>query len=142
MTRVLKLLLTVLVTILALGCTQCPEELNGKRIGEPQFEEYAGVFRLYPAADLRCGDAPEGYEPFYISHYGRHGSRYVIDANQYEDVLDVLSQAAQDGKLTEVGQSVYERYRDVYPSLKWREGELSKIGVAQHKLIAKRMYWS
>ena len=142
MTRVLKLLLTVLAAVLAIGCVQCPEELNGKRIGEPQFEEYAGVFRLYPAADLRCGDAPDGYTPCYITHYGRHGSRYVIDANQYEDVLNVLKTAAADDKLTPLGQSVYERYDEVYPLLKWREGELSRIGVEQHKLIAKRMYWS
>ena len=137
-----KTIVAVLATALAFGCAQCPKDLNGKRIGEPQFEEYAGVYRLYPAADLRCGDAPKGYTPFYITHYGRHGSRYVIDANQYEDVLKVLCKAAEDGKLTPEGQSIYERYSEVYPHLKWREGELSKIGVAQHKLIAKRMYWS
>ena len=106
MTKVLKLLVSVLVAVLAFGCTQCPDDLNGKRVGEPQFEEYAGVFRLYPAADLRCGDAPDGYDPFYISHYGRHGSRYVIDADQYEDVLNVLKTASADDKLTPLGQSV------------------------------------
>lgn len=137
-----KIIVAVLAAVLMFGCAQCPKDLNGKRIGEPQFEEYAGVYRLYPAADLRCGDAPEGYTPFYLTHYGRHGSRYVIDANQYEDVLKVLSKAAEDGKLTPLGRSIYERYSEAYPHLKWREGELSKIGVAQHKLIAKRMYWS
>ncbi len=142
MKRVFKLLLTALVAALAFGCAQCPGDLNGKRVGEPQFEEYAGVYRLYPAADLRCGDAPDGYTPCYVTHYGRHGSRYVIDANQYEDILKVLRKASEDGKLTQLGQSVYERYSEVYPKLQWREGELSKIGVEQHKLIAKRMYWS
>ena len=24
--------------------------------------------------------APKGYKPFYISHYGRHGSRYAWDS--------------------------------------------------------------
>ena len=137
-----KTMVAVLTTVLAFGCAQCPDDLNGKRVGEPQFEEYAGVFRLYPAADLRCGDAPDGYEPIYVSHYGRHGSRYVIDEKQYEDVLSVLTAAAEAGKLTELGQSIYQRFSEIYPLLKWREGELSKIGVEQHKLIAKRMYWS
>lgn len=143
MKRLIKIIFPALLILVAVGCAdKCPCDLNGKRIGEPQFEEYAGVYRLYPAADLRCGDAPEGYTPFYITHYGRHGSRYVIDENQYESVLNVLTAAAQAGKLTELGQSVYQRYSEIYPLLKWREGELSKIGVEQHKLIAKRMYWS
>ena len=28
--------------------------------------------------------APKGYVPYYISHYGRHGSRYLIGANSYD----------------------------------------------------------
>ena len=27
-------------------------------------------------------DAPRGYEPFYLSHFGRHGSRYETSPNQ------------------------------------------------------------
>ena len=143
MKRLIKIIIPALLILVAVGCANtCPSDLNGKRVGDPQFEECAGVYRLYPAADLRCGDAPKGYTPYYITHYGRHGSRYVIDDEQYEKVLNVLTTAAEEGMLTELGQSIYQRYNEVYPLLKWREGELSKIGVEQHKLIAKRMYWS
>ena len=142
MKKITQIITLVVAALVVVACSDPAKELNGKRIGNPQFEEFAGVYRLYPAADLRCGDAPEGYTPFYITHYGRHGSRYVIDEKQYEAVLNVLVKASEDGKLTSLGQSICDRYNEVYPLLKWREGELSKIGVEQHKLIAKRMYWS
>lgn len=28
--------------------------------------------------------APKGYKPFYLSHYGRHGSRYMIGKKAYD----------------------------------------------------------
>ena len=28
--------------------------------------------------------APKGYKPFYLSHYGRHGSRYMIGKQAYD----------------------------------------------------------
>ena len=31
--------------------------------------------------------APKGYEPFYMSHYGRHGSRWLINDNDYLNVI-------------------------------------------------------
>jgi hypothetical protein len=34
----------------------------------------------YPGpAQEQLTPSPEGYEPFYISHYGRHGSRQLIN---------------------------------------------------------------
>ena len=37
-----------------------------------------GVYRLYPTEFKEQTPVPKGYKPFYISHYGRHGSRYVL----------------------------------------------------------------
>ena len=78
MNKLLSALSVLILALLAAGCASDSEKFNGMRVGTPQFEEYAGVYRLYPAADLRRGDCPKGYKPVYISHYGRHGSRYHV----------------------------------------------------------------
>lgn len=36
-----------------------------------------GVYYAYPAPGVQT-KAPKGYEPFYISHFGRHGSRWLM----------------------------------------------------------------
>ena len=41
--------------------------------------------------------APEGYEPFYISHYGRHGSRWHASESVYENPRAKLRKAAEAG---------------------------------------------
>ena len=40
-------------------------------------EKTAGVYYAYPAPEStdHYTKAPKGYTPFYISHFGRHGSR-------------------------------------------------------------------
>ena len=43
--------------------------------------------------------APEGYEPFYISHFGRHGSRYMTENDYYILAINKLDSAAQFGIL-------------------------------------------
>lgn len=68
----------------------------------------------------------EGYETFYISHYGRHGSRYLLYDSQYAFVRDVLSRAAADGKLTPSGQKALADFLEAYPQFEGRAGMLTE----------------
>ena len=43
----------------------------------------ANNYYAYPTPTAKQTAAPKGYEPFYISTYMRHGSRYLIDPNDY-----------------------------------------------------------
>ena len=43
----------------------------------------------YPETTCQLTKAPKGYKPFYISHYGRHGSRYYWNALLYRDLKTV-----------------------------------------------------
>ena len=36
----------------------------------------ASIYHSYEYLPGPAAPVPDGYEPFYISHYGRHGSRY------------------------------------------------------------------
>ena len=50
----------------------------------------AGVYYAYTYDNPARTPAPEGYEPFYISHYGRHGSRYHSKEEAYAEPLAAL----------------------------------------------------
>lgn len=84
--------------------------------------------------------APAGYEPFYISHYGRHGSRYMTDNKYYVQAIGKLDTAARLGILTPKGIDVLAKLRTGYADAKMRDGDLTKLGGRQHREIAHRMY--
>lgn len=83
--------------------------------------------------------APKGYEPFYLSHYGRHGSRWLIGKQDYSRVADVLHKAESQGKLTPTGCEVLEKLEIFIPCTIKRLGDLTTVGERQHHGIGKRM---
>ena len=70
-------------------------------------EVYANPLRSYgndfpyPTETYRQTPAPKGYKPFYISHYGRHGSRYYWEASLYRRIDSLMTEAHTKGILTE-----------------------------------------
>ena len=67
-----------------------------------------GVYYMYPFADHKVTAPPKGYTPVYLSHYGRHGARYLLNETQYERSLGVLRDAHEAGALTETGERIWE----------------------------------
>lgn len=83
--------------------------------------------------------APKGYKPFYITHYGRHGSRYAWNAETYAIIDRVLTAAAKADALTEAGRKLYESYEAFYKEPQTNTGDLSALGWEQHNNIAMQM---
>lgn len=101
-----------------------------------------GIYRTYPTPSGVQTPAPDGYEPFYVSHYGRHGSRWLIDPDDYTETLSILEEAGSAGKLTPEGEEVLGYVRILAADADGRYGQLSPLGVEQHREIAERMYRS
>lgn len=99
-----------------------------------------GVYFAYPADKADNTPAPKGYKPFYISHYGRHGSRYLISDNDYTRVSELMHKAKDANALTPFGKEVLARIDSVSEEARLRGGDLSPLGVRQHKGIAARMF--
>ena len=98
-------------------------------------------YLAYPGPEQETlTNAPKGYKPFYISHYGRHGSRYLINPKDYLTPYFVLSKADSLGKLSDLGKDVLRRVTLLNNESSNRYGELTELGGQQHKQIAKRMY--
>ena len=98
------------------------------------------VYYAYPVTESHNTPAPKGYEPFYVSHYGRHGSRYLISDRDYQWVADALHEADKADALTPLGRDVMTRVDSVLAEGYKRGGDLTPLGVRQHRGIAERMY--
>lgn len=94
----------------------------------------------YPGPQKSLSPAPRDKQPFYISHYGRHGSRYLCSKYEYSIPENILLKADTEGKLTDFGKDVLRRVVMVCDEADNRYGELTQLGAQQHKDIARRMY--
>ena len=101
-----------------------------------------GIYYTYRYTPSQTTPAPKGYKPFYISHFGRHGSRYHASKGVYEYPQAMLNKAKEQGALTELGEQIQVLVDDIATRARGREAELSVQGVNEHRGIAERMYRS
>ena len=100
----------------------------------------AGMEGAYRFEDYALTPAPKGYKPFYISHYGRHGSRYAWTSRAYTEIGNTLSEAKAAGNLTAFGESFLARYLEFCDEAIANTGDLVDLGVQQHTRIAEEMF--
>lgn len=100
-------------------------------------QQMGGVYYAYPAPKKPVSvKAPEGYTPFYISHYGRHGSRWLPSGSRYTWVNHHFD---DETNLTPLGKKVKGWLTQVWENAKGNGGKLTKLGEKQHRGIADRM---
>lgn len=83
--------------------------------------------------------SPKGYKPFYISHYGRHGSRYHWGQRDYIWWAATLDSAKNEGMLNDLGLKIAHEFALINENAKFRAGDLTPAGRKQHQGIAQRM---
>lgn len=136
--RVFKITLTIFFSFLIFACLgQTTRDEVYKNI-----HKSGGVYYIYTENIENYTPAPEGYTPFYISHFGRHGSRYLIEDNDYLFIMNILDKADSVGVLTEMGKEVRRKLDTVWEDAKGLAGELTSLGYSQQRNIAKRAYYN
>ena len=115
-------------------------QTSKKEIFKDIYRTGSNYFAYPGPSDKKLTKAPEGYKPFYISHYGRHGSRYMSNNEYYVTAINKLDSAAQLGLLTKKGEEVLAKLRIGYADAWHRDGDLTALGARQHQGIAHRMY--
>ena len=83
--------------------------------------------------------APKGYKPFYIWHYGRHGSRYMSSSVETDALRPVFEAAEAQGLLTEAGMMYWSDLKAVLDEQKGMVGMLTTLGAMEHRGIGQRM---
>ena len=134
-----------IIFILTFACALLSQAQTRRQMG--------GVYCAYPSPDVENGKtqsvvtadeanpfaAPEGYASFYISHYGRHGSRWMPNDSRY---VWVNQHFADNSNLTPLGKKVKKLLMRVWDNARGNGGKLSRLGELQHRGIADRMFHS
>lgn len=94
------------------------------------------VYHVYDYSPSRLTKAPRGYKPVYISHYGRHGERYINREGYLYPGLEVLQREA----LTPLGEKALKEVGDMVERTEGNVGALSELGARNHRAIANRMF--
>jgi hypothetical protein len=101
------------------------------------IDRFAGVYHSYEYIPTADTPAPKGYKPFYISHYGRHGSRHQIGSSGTRP-YETIHKADSLGLLTEAGKKLAADMLRIYTEHSGMDGELSVRGGREHQAIAAR----
>lgn len=130
--------LKTLAVVLAIFCLGVNAQTTFEEISA-DLNKAGGVYLAYPTVETKQTPAPKGYKPFYVSHYGRHGSRYLLGDRDYQWIIQLMEKAETVNGLTPLGHDVLKRLNMVWEEAQGRAGDLTPLGVRQHQGIAERM---
>lgn len=134
MKRIISILLLLLGT-LALYAQSAREVITA------DLNRAGGVYYMYNFHQHQVTAPPKGYKPVYLSHYGRHGARYLLNDTQYERSMNVLRDAHEAGVLTETGERIWQEASAYFEeTCRYRAGDLTPLGWDQHYRIAQEIY--
>ncbi len=103
------------------------------------WNKSSGLDCVYDFSAKAATPAPKGYEAFYISHYGRHGSRYAYTAKAYTVLLNMMKESAAKGNLTPYGEEIFAKLEAFWKAHEHEVGDLTPLGWEQHQRIPEQM---
>lgn len=135
-----KFLVSVII-ILAAFCSLNAQTSFRDYIAENP-ERAANIYHRYELfGTLEDTPAPSGYKAFYISHYGRHGSRYHSSKSRFfKPLISELQKLDDAALLTAEGKQLLSDVNTVDEAHNGMEGILTQIGSREHQGIADRMF--
>jgi len=132
----------LILCFLALASISISNAQTAKEEIAADINKAGGLLLTYPGPQSVQTPAPKGYKPFYISHLGRHGSRWLTGRTAYVQARKALMSADSVGVLTAEGKVVLAKLDTIWEDAKGRTGELTSLGMKQHTEIAERMFKS
>ena len=128
------------LVLLFIAVTLCAQTVSPLDELKADPRKSYGTDYPYSFEKVTLTKAPKGYKPFYISHYGRHGSRYYWSDRLYYELDSLLTKAHNRHLLTAEGEAFYEKFMVSKEELKTGISELTQLGWEQHQFIARTMY--
>ena len=133
----MKKILSILLVLAA--CFSAAAQEDAVRLFAENPDRASNNMHVYEFDPIYDTPAPKGFKPFYISHYGRHGSRYELNstfATRAQECFPVLDSL---GLLTQAGKDLWADVEAIVAAHKGMEGSLTTHGAMEHRKLAARM---
>lgn len=131
-----KVVFPVLILVAAAVCAVA-QDYRQKISANPAWA--ACEMCYYEPSESESTPAPKGYEPFYICHYGRHGSRYMSSSAETDAVRPVFEMAERCGLLTDAGKQYWKDLKAILEEQDGMVGMLTTRGAMEHRGMGERM---
>ena len=129
----------VALSVLLLAFSVKAQIIKRDQVNADNLKKMAGSVYAYEAPTEPLTPAPKGFKPVYLTHFGRHGSRFLDNASNYDRPYNILKEADDAGALTDFGKDVLRRLEIIRAEADQRAGDLTPKGMQQHRDIARRM---
>lgn len=129
----------VMTSLLALSLCVSISAQDALSLLRENPDRAANNMHSYEFCEIHDTPAPKGFKPFYITHYGRHGSRYEQNATFANTAIRTLSHLDSLGLLTAQGKKLLQEVTAIQDEHVGMEGMLTPRGAREHRQIAARM---
>ena len=136
MNKSLLLLLTLAAALSGPGL----RAQSARELIEQDPTRIACQLHAYEVPAFHDTPAPAGYKPFYVSHFGRHGSRYHTSAKAFGPTMEVFREMDRKGLLTDTGRIVMHIVDTLWTVHDDMAGYLTQVGSREHQGVAERLY--
>lgn len=130
---------TLFIAALAVVLSAGAKIIKKDQMSAENLKKFAGSVYAYEAPTEPLTPAPKGFKPVYLTHFGRHGSRFLDNASNYDRPYNILKEADDAGALTDFGKDVLRRVEIIRAEADQRAGDLTPKGMQQHRDITRRM---
>ena len=97
-------------------------------------------YHSYEFHKYKYTPVPRGYKEVYVSHYGRHGSRYMTYDSAHEYVIKKLNQLKEAGLLNERGEILLEQTKLMLEMNQNNLHSLSPRGYMEHAQLGDSFF--
>lgn len=130
---------TILSAFISVAIAVCATAQDYRQIISENPAWAACEMYYYDYVETEFKPAPKGYKPFYICHYGRHGSRYMSSSAETDAVRPVFEMAEGCGLLTEAGKQYWNDLKIILQEQDGMVGMLTTRGAKEHRGMGERM---
>lgn len=130
---------TSIILISILLCVGAGAQITRENV-EKDLYITAGVHHPYMVPEIQDTKAPKGFKAFYVTHYGRHGSRYHTSEAFYNENLPRLAILAEKALLTEQGLLLKSEMEWLGQRHRGMAGTLTETGGFEQQGLAQRLY--
>lgn len=135
--KIRNIILTAAVTV---GCAVGSYAQSARELIEQDVTRIGNQLHHYEVPEFVDTKAPCGYKAFYVSHFGRHGSRYHTSSSTFNSVIKSLDKMQEQGLLTLEGRQLRSSLDTLAQYHEGMGGILTQVGSLEHQGVATRLY--